>query len=354
MSRFARRFSDQELLAIVADVARSASPQDPSTTTQAAYDQARDAAGHKDTPRAYRIAERLGCSWQEVLRLSLSSADSDKILGRRQGKRQYKQAPLTKAIIASSLQRVAKQRRRRKLKQNDYDQVREEILRQDNDRWRHGGQQQELMPSSAAIVQTTGSWNKAVEIAGLEPAEREPTPTYPLEDAFDDFIEDFGVAPNRPGLNAYQHRRGLATSSGRERNYTDWAAEQLRTGKASRHQGVAPPTQRTRSPRDLQTRPIKPAPDGYLVFRPRKNQATVDDCKRSIAEALGLADGERLTQDLYQRLSKEHGLYALATIQVIAKRQDPPLTWGQLRDQVIAERARQTRKQGRRKPRSKR
>lgn len=259
MSRFAPRFSDQELLAIVRDVAEHGRPDNPGQITQSAYDEARAGAGRADTPRAWRIAQRLSSSWPEVLRLALDADNPEQVIGARTYKRL--RLVLTEAEIRHSLRRVADSLGTEALSTHDYNAERERIIEQDEDRWLRGGQQEALLPTAQTIISRAGIWEEALGWADLRPRRRERPPVYPTERALDDFIADYGWAPRRKELLAYQARRGMATTD-LDGDWLEWVREQLRSGPAARHGQVRIIHGTDRPPIGWDTAPITPAPDG--------------------------------------------------------------------------------------------
>lgn len=342
MSRFDVKHSDQELLAVVRTVTRHVSPDDPETVTQAAYDSARTPAGYADTPRAYRIAKRLSSTWEQVLHLAHAAGNPDHIVGARA--RTRVRNVLTKAEITHYLQKAAAAIGTKELGTRDYENHRDKVVAADNRRYRHRQGLEDLMPTAQMIVAFAGSWENALAWAGLQAKVGAKDPFYPAENALDDFIADYGFAPTQKMLLAYQRKRGLVTSQ-MPKGYRAWRDNELTRGIASRHGKVAVITHVAQAPDGWDRTTPSPAPDGYLKLK--LDRYTLDDCERDIETALDLAKGRRLTQDLYQRLAKTHGLAAMSTVQAVGNHRG--LTWAQIRDRVIARRARTVRKQPRKR-----
>lgn len=341
MSRFTRRFSDQELLAIVRRVSSSASPEKPEAITQRAYDAARVTAGEEGTPRADRIAAQLESSWSEVLRLALRVDNPEQILGARSAPRT--RGKLTEAEVIHYLKRVSESLGVESLSEHDYAAERQRIINRDSARWLHGGAQAELVPTAATIIAVVGSWDRATRLAGLQPAKSGKLPTYPLESALDDFIADYGWVPRHQHLLAYQARRNLSTPNPPQR-WEVWIRRQLRSGPASQRKPRRRLKRGEKPPAGWEEQEITPAPKGYLTLRrSSRDPITVSECEQSLERALELAEGERLTQRLYIRLAKENGLASLSSIQDALAREGSDLTWGKLRDRVISERSRRRR-----------
>jgi hypothetical protein len=331
--RFSRTFSDQELLAIVRDVAFFGRPADPVSISQRDYDQARSGPGLANTPRAYRIAERLKTPWSRVVEIALAGENRELAIGTRRTKRLRDE--LGRDEVVHYLKRVAKHLGVEEMSIGQYEEGRAELIAGDSRRYRHGAQQVRLIPSGQMIVSTAGSWAKALSWADLK-TRREPlVKRYPLERALDDFIADFGFLPSRKNLERYLDARGLMTAELREKDFPAWRAEQMESGLASRHGEVGfysgPP------PLTLDPEKISLAPPGFA--KKIELNVTMDRVKADMARALDLAGGRTLTLREYQHLSAAHGLVAARTVQAVGKRNGGQ-TWGQIRDQVIAERTR--------------
>lgn len=343
MSRFAVKYTDQELVHIVDEVARQVHPEDPASITQKQFDEGRAAAGYPDAPRAYRVAERLSRGWSDVLDLALGSLSTEISLSARETNQL--RAKLTRNEVEHYLQSAARNLGVTELSVAAYDENRKKLVDADNRRYRHRVGLEETIPSSLTIIQSVGSWEKALSWAGLGYPAKRPPRSYPADKALDDFVSDYGFAPSYRDLIDYQARRGVRTESFRT-GFTAWRQEQLEIGLASRHGNVPILTRKDEMPAGWKEKPISPIPEGYEMIR--TGEITLDECCSDLLEASKLADG-RLTQDEYQRLSRIHGLVALASIQKVAKR-DAGVTWGQLRGQVIKENAKEPRTQGRRSP----
>jgi hypothetical protein len=342
MSRFNVKYSDQELLQMVTAIANAVNPNDPLSTTQKQFDDNRESAGFPGAPRAFRIAARLKRSWAEVLRLSQANPRSQShALGARRVSYREK---LTKAEVEHYLQAATRYLGTKTVRVSEYDEYRQGLIDEDNRRYLHRDGLDETMPTSLTIIQVAGSWEEALKWAGLENPTIPRKKLYPADQALDDFIADYGFAPMLKMLVDYQAKRRLVTE-GYTGDFRAWRDEQLRTGIASRHGKVQAFTHIAQAPKGWEETPITPAPDGY--HQRRRGEVDLEACKEALMEAIQLAEGKRLTQDLYQRLSKNHQLVSLVTIQRVAKR-EADLTWGQLRDQVVGESARQQRRQKRR------
>lgn len=341
VNRFAQKFTDQELLQIVLAVATHVKSDDPGSITQVAYDSGRAAAGFDDSPRAYRIAKRFDCSWKEAVRLSVFAPNPEHVLGTRSYDRVRN--VLTKDEVAHYIQVVASVLETDRLNIHDYDNCREQLSDDDKRRYLHSQGLSNIMPTGQTIVASAGNWENALAWAGLKSRQTGMDPAYPVERALDDFIADYGWAPTKNMLADYQKRRGLSTTAFTP-PYRTWRNEELDHGLASRHGNVRRVTHPAQVPAGWEAQEPSPAPDGYLRLLPKL--VDLEICREHLDKALDLADGQKLTQDLYQRLSVSHGLVGVSSIQKVAAR-NGGRAWGNLRDEAVARRSRKPRAQGR-------
>ena len=328
--RFAPGRSDQELLAIVRQVARAIEADEPLGISQSTYDKARSEAGLSQSPKAFRIARRLKLSWPEVLKVALESKNPGQELSAKSKLRV--RDDLTKAEVVHYLKLVAKHLGVDELSRGDYDEGRIELVRADARK--HSAGQGVLIPTGQMIVSTAKTWENALAWAGLHLSKKSSRTMYPAEKAIDDFIEDFGFLPSLRQLNRYQTIRGLATSGiPTGSHFVAWRNEQMASGLASRHGDLPEPRGGRRT--DLDPAKISPAPAGYS--KRGGEPATIERARRDIGIALDLTGGN-LTQRDYVHLVPRHGLLSLNGVQAAGKRAGG-LTWGQIRDQVIEERS---------------
>lgn len=344
MGRFAAKYSTSELLVVVRAVARRANPTHPEKATQKAFDAARSRAGYPDCPKAQHIAQRFNRSWGQSLELAFDPVGAIQSIDKKD--ETVERELLTRGEITNALKLVAEELEQDHLSRAKYDQERNRILGESERGWAHGGGASQILPSSAAITQKMKTWEQALDLAGLTASPPERTEVYPNENALDDFIADYGWAPTRKMLVAYQHRRGLSVRDF-DGDWTPWVRQQLRSGLASRHGQVEIVQTKNKAPQGWENQTISPAPSGYA--RPRPRQVPIEDIEADVRHALDLAGDQNLTQDLYRTLVRHHGLIAFSTVQRAAKRERNQ-TWGEFVAVLVAERAKQPRKQGRRKP----
>ena len=331
--RFAPEHSPQDLLATVRRVASHGQPDDPAAISQAAYDRARKTVSGAPGPRAYRIVERLNTPWPQILSLAFGDTRPERTLGVRR-KLQVRDE-LDRETIVHYLQRVAAHLGTEQLSVGDYDRGRQELIAADQRRTTHRSAEERLIPSGQMIVGKAGSWRQALSWADLQPATERKIPEYPAGRVLDDFIVDFGYLPSWRALDRYRQARGVAVtgfpSCG---EFIAWRDKEMSSGRARRHGAV--PLRGHGGAIELDPAKISPPPAGYA--QRRGQDRTLERVKEDIGRALDLVAGESLTQRAYQHLATSHGLLALSTIQRIGRR-NGGLTWAQIRDQVVAERA---------------
>jgi hypothetical protein len=352
MNRFAPRYSDQELLAIVAAVATHACPEEPLKLTQAGFNAAREEAGYRTVKRADHIVEQIGSPWPEILRLALEDNDSTQTLGAR--RRHHHTSPLTPAKISHALRRIAELLDSDNLSEHAYGIERDRLVEEDADRWLHGGTLADLLPTAAAIVGAVGSWEQAIIIAGLPPQRSEKLPVYPLESALNDFIINYGFAPTSRMLHDYQAARGMACPDRPKHNYGGsyeaWLRGQLAQGE---NDDIAVLKDRRGAPKDWEQINVLPAPPGYLMREESARRPwSLADCEDAMRKALDLVGSAQLTKKLYIRLAQAHTLVSVNGMTSALERDEPGLTWVAFRDRIIAQRAQEDRPRSRRKSRT--
>jgi len=163
--RPASDFDPLMLLEAVEEVARTARPVDPDRVAQRPWDRARAlSARYASAPPARRIAEYLGLSWSEVLRIALvPPGRRERALGTQLGEDIQKW--LTLDYIAFALRLVGGRLGLTTLSPAQYRGERTRMLKQDAGRWRHGGHFR--LPNDDQIRTVAGSWDRALRLATL-------------------------------------------------------------------------------------------------------------------------------------------------------------------------------------------
>lgn len=171
MARTFRPLSQVELISVVAQGARRASPAKPNSCTQRAFDAVRERQDESDShvPTARQICVRLNANrvqprtWPEWVAIALDeSASMRQVAGRCRTDR-HAGAPSAEGMgfairwVASRIEEVPSA--------VGYDGAREEMRERIPKRLRH------VLPTAAQIMHVTGTWEAALEIAGFEPRE---------------------------------------------------------------------------------------------------------------------------------------------------------------------------------------
>ncbi len=164
-SRPASEFDPDLLLEIVAEIARAVRPLDPERVAQRPWDRGRArSARFTDAPPARRIAESLGLSRPEVVRIALLPPGTrERTLGRQLG--EDNQNWLTEDYIAHVLRLIASNLDVRTLTPAQYRAERSRLLTADASRSRHGGQLR--LPNENQLTTAAGGWHRALRLAGL-------------------------------------------------------------------------------------------------------------------------------------------------------------------------------------------
>src|SRR5579872_5560287 len=151
----------------VREVAALASPDEPTTATQRAFDSVRDRnPEYAALPAARRITEQLRLPWREVLAVAHEpQARQAQLVGVKT------RAPsaadwLTGEHVATALQLVAARLGADSLTAREYRVERAQLLEADRARWLHG--RWLLLPDDEQVIAVAGSWDAALSDAGLK------------------------------------------------------------------------------------------------------------------------------------------------------------------------------------------
>jgi hypothetical protein len=161
-------YSDDELLGVVRDVCRYATPSRPGSVSQTIFDAARTGAGHPLAPTAGRICKRLHKSWDEVKAAALDPKRSHTKTATAWTRTEFDDAIGVDARVFA-LQMVTTRRGAESFTPNEYDEAAVE-LRADAKRRRHGGR--EAIPTSTQIITVFKNWRAVVRAAGLNAPRR--------------------------------------------------------------------------------------------------------------------------------------------------------------------------------------
>lgn len=168
-ARPASDFDPLMLMEAVDEVARLARPEDPARVAQRPWDAARTLSERfADAPPARRIAEHLGLSWPEVVRIALLAPGSRaRALGHQFG--DGDEDWLTPEYLVFALRLVATRLGVATLDPGRYRAECQRMLASDRAR-KHGGQLR--LPTDDQVRLAAGSWARALSLAGLAPPAR--------------------------------------------------------------------------------------------------------------------------------------------------------------------------------------
>lgn len=197
------------LLRAVREVAEDAGVEDPERITQRAWDAARE--GHElwcGAPAARRIAERLGLRWQQVREAAYTDAAQPEVVY-SQMTRSREHGWLTPDYSAFALRLVAGRLSAESLAPHEYAAEREVILTADRKRWRHGRQLR--LPTADQVRKVAGTWEQALELAGLRPSPKvSPFVAPSISELLDRCYAVHGTQPCCDELRAFARANGIA------------------------------------------------------------------------------------------------------------------------------------------------
>lgn len=203
-TRFIRRYSDEELVEIIPQIARVADPKWPEDVTAAAYDRAREAAGFADSLSARGIQRRWSMEWPAILAMVLDPKRSAAATIRANSKKRRRASRLRLDEVAELLRIVAGFSGGDRLTAAQFDEHVGRLNTTTRRSWLHAAGR-EALPNSADIdrafrEEDRGGWAVALEAAGLRPPTglgRRAGISWP--DAVARFVDEVGVLPWSPG-----------------------------------------------------------------------------------------------------------------------------------------------------------
>jgi hypothetical protein len=136
-------------LKAVREVSLLADPERPDEVSQRAWDAAREqSADYADFSRAVRIAESMKRPWREILTIA-HTPEAGHLHQIKDDRSAETQDWLTEENIASVLGVIAHRLGKDSVSFHEYDEERENILREDHKRWLHG--RKILLPTARQI-----------------------------------------------------------------------------------------------------------------------------------------------------------------------------------------------------------
>jgi hypothetical protein len=307
--RVESRYDLRTLLDAVAVIARLANPDKPLLTRQADYDAARAAAGYADAPTGKQTAQRFGLAWRALLALALDEErDLDKALGNLVAAENDE--TLDEMGVRIALRTVAVRLGKRTLAPADYTRERDGMLAAASLRHRPV---ELVLPTALQVLRVAGSWDAALEIAGLEPR---PGVAFsvglPVVDALELALESFGCLPTRDDLHTFAAANGFSVARIR-RPYPEYVAE-LHARRAD--WGKWTPSASPLAGQRPDWRVPVELPRNITLVEKRKRRWTREECIDAIARLLDELGSTRMTQRVYQeRVVGRRDFPALGSIQ---------------------------------------
>lgn len=314
--RFRSRYDLRGLVSVVAVVARTIEPKAPEKVSQRHYDTARGVAGHPDAPTAKQTAARLGMPWKEVLALALDPTRSvDSVLGKKEGEED--QPWLTSEDVRAALRIVARRLGKQTLKPVEYREERRLMLGRARRSYQHRAELS--LPTEGQIERITGSWDEALEIAGLKSRPLSGGGTgVPIVAVLELFLETFGYLPGVSQLEGFARVQGVPLVK-RERGkpYADYIAEltveRAEWGKWTPAKPLSGAKPKLDAPVPGLTALLTRFPDAQK----RRKRWTPEECIEALARLLTeWPNDRRLTEDAYQEASRSRDdLPSLSSLQ---------------------------------------
>ncbi len=276
-------------LRAIAEVARFVDEVEPETVSQRRWDAARTPAGYPQAPSARQMCQALKISWPDALRLALD--ESRNLTQTVAGLTKADERKWSEREIHYALHLVARELDIRSFTSNDYERVRDRLVR--SDRGRNGPQAilERLLPTWHQIVGSVGAaatWNDALASVGLDPFIQDRTQRSALSvgEAYDLFIEltQDEAAPTRNQLDYLRKRWGISVARiSKTPGSWDGIEQQLIENRAER--GLKTPRKRLTHP---QVKAIV-VPEDVLETLPRvkgKERWPYAKCVVALAEYL--------------------------------------------------------------------
>ena len=201
--RFTRRYSDEELIEIIPQIARLADPQWPEDVTAAEYDRAREASGLADSLSARGIQRRWNMEWPAILAMVLDPGRDAMVTIRANSKKRQRASRLRLDEVAELLRLVAGYVGGDGLTAVQFDEHVGRLNSATRRSWLHAAGR-EVLPTAADIdtafrEEDRGGWAVALEAAGLRAPAGLGAPTgVSWPEAVGLFVDEVGVLPWSP------------------------------------------------------------------------------------------------------------------------------------------------------------
>jgi hypothetical protein len=302
--RFDSGFTPRELWQITREVAEHVAAAlgiDPKTVSLRAFDSGRAPAGRPDAPTARAICGRLKVSWPVHLERVFSNARKP-TMSLAADSRSQPADHLNDDYVYYSLRRVAADAET--ISELSYQSKRDQLVDEDKKRNGRRSTAEIVLPSRNQIISYTGTWDRALEIAGLQrPPQGKTATAMTVIDALDLYIETtsalypetngYVASPNE--LRDFGRRSGLSFANPKVgRAWPTYLAE-LEQSRASR--GLATP--RSYAPREGRQAIV--AQGNAATAAARRDYWTPELCIEALRGwDARLAAGAKRTQRAYQ------------------------------------------------------
>jgi hypothetical protein len=313
-------------LKAVREVSLLADPERPEEVSQRAWDAAREQSeDYADFARAVRIAESMKRPWSEILAIA-HTPEKGHLHQIKDDQSADSQDWLTEELVASMLAVVAHRLGKDSITFGEYDEERENILREDHKRWLHG--RKILIPSARQIrtavankaerdsgqrrrtdkdvISMAGAWDIALEMAGLKPTTwslYRPRRSLSIPEMLDRCYEAHGTEPTSHEIIVFARANEISYNQHvQNKPWQECVAEWKQSRRA---QGLpVPDGPPPKGQRPDYSRDVGAARPGE---QPSRNWSRVEDCIEQVVIYLRqLRPNERPTADNYDRWSKRH------------------------------------------------
>lgn len=335
MSQYASKWDPLVLLQIADEVLKAADAEHPERVTQRAYDEARQAAGHDDSPRADKLAARFKVSWSRFAQVVITEEHPARVLAQADYRRAVRWH--TETEIVSAIATAAAWLGTDHIDQASYERARLALNAVASRRHLHGRAAAPL--PAVSVIRFRLSWADAVAQAGLQPPPRPVLPSMPRSAMLALFIEHCGFVPTREQLRQFARHHRIRAADHNEPVKVAMAAvaehfEQLGRWCPPHRPGASPDDARARMTRDSPA--VRAASEAYPARHPGWS---LDDIRDAIAAAFdALGPGERLTADRYTAIVRQQpGLPTTGQVARTLRRHDT--SWATLVREEAARRA---------------
>jgi hypothetical protein len=299
---FRSHYDLRGLVSVVAAVARTAEPKAPERISQRRYDAAREAAGYANAPTAKQTAARLEMPWKEVLALALDPARSvDSVLGKKEGEED--QPWLTSEDVRAALRIVARRLGKKTVKPVEYRLERRRMLQAAGRAHLHRSELS--LPTEGQIERVAGSWDDALEIAGLKSRPQTGGGTgVPIASVLELFLKTFGYLPGVAQLEGFARAQSIPLAK-RRKPYADYIAE-LTTERAEWGKWTPPHSLSGAKPKLDEPAPgLSALLARFPKAQKRKKRWTREECVEALMGLLAeWPNDRRLNEDAYQEASR--------------------------------------------------